>query len=615
MTKDMFDVTDTYENIPHQKYLIAKAIVASLFEGVDAAEKANLDQDLPKVRFQQIERGLFYLQTISEFSSPSSKFIHEFIQLEIASISDLEVESFCSLPFRFFELDTKRYLVTETAIVTTNLEKEEKYFDFIKGLQAQLTLGLRSPFYARMVLEMKGGTATGKASYVQERVMRYIHRFPDRFEYDLIPLMNEYIALVKNAFLKDRSVKDLSTIVLTLYFYAKKIEHKAAGPRLIYVKANPFYVEELFGRKKVLSVILSLSYLSENERLSENHLLKACRNFIRGVSFTEDSFMKISTGDKKGYLFYFELEKKEGVITYSEKQRLEQGLGKYLELNIQKLARKIFMPQNTEEVIKYTVALSKELRSKEDFPQVAVLFDSQTNDSLLFTAIVVRANIDGLSSAFEVFSKKDEKGYALKIKHVRSLGDFKEGIEVSYAMRITSFMRADYSVDIYRARARVVSDLQKRFGVIRDYNGGMLERQGGLLSDCQTALRKKGVRNTVLIENFFYAINPSEMRAILDVTSFSLFFLKFYEMFTYKILKDVYLDCDEEKLIFIARVRSEKKKDAFLKEIKLLDLPVGDMVFFTLQIQEKYYLGANYKYREERKKTSFIEKMSICLKL
>ncbi|MCH9618699.1 MAG: hypothetical protein SP4CHLAM5_08360 [Chlamydiia bacterium] len=615
MTKDMFDITDVDESAPQRKHLIAQAIVASLFEEEESPEKSNLEQELPKVNFQQVERGLFHLQTMSEFSSSSSKFIHEFIQLELGSISDLEVESFCSLPFRFFELDTKKYLVTETAIALSNLDKQETYHVLVKGLEAQLRLGLRSPFYARMVLEMKGGSVDGKTSYIQERVMRYIHRFPDRFDYDLIPLMNEYISTAKGSFLKDRSVKDLSTIILTLYFYNKKVEQRGGGARLIYVKTNPFYVEELFGRKKVLSVVLSLSYLSDNERLGAEHLLKASRKFIRGAMLAEDSFMKISTGSKKAHLFYFELEKKDGLITYGERQKIDAELSKYLELHIQKFARKIFMPQNTEEVIKYTVALSKELRTKEDFPQVAVLFDAQTNDSLLFTAIVVRANIDGLSSAFEIFSKKEEKTYSLKIGHVRSLGDFKEGIEVSYTMRITSFVRADYSVDIYRARARIIADLQKRFGVVRDYNGGMLEKQGGLLSECQGALRKKGVRNTVLIENFFYAMGPSEMRAILDVSSFSIFFLSFYDMFTYKVPKDTILDTGPEKIIFIARVRSEKKKEAFLNEIKLLDAPLGDMVFFTLRIQEKYYLGVNYNYRDEEKKASFIQKMSICLKL
>ena len=325
--------------------------------------------------------------------------------------------------------------------------------------------------------------------------------------------------------------------------------------------------------------------------------------------------MRLSSEGKDSALFYIELEKKEGMIAHEEKKSLEEGLSKYLEVHIQKFARKIFMPQNTEEVIKYTVALSKELRDLDDFPQVAVLFDSQTTDSLIFTAIVVRGRGPLSKTAFELFLRGDEKRYSCKIKHVRMLGEFKEGIEVSYAMKISAFMREDYSIDIYRARSKVIQDLHKRLGVIRDYNGGMLEKQGGVLSLCQNALKKRGIKNSVLVENFFYAMNPSEMRAIVDVKSFEEFFMSFYDLFTYKVSKDTTLEDVDGKIIFIARVKTERKKEAFLSDIKSFDIPVGDIVFFTLRIQEKFYLGATFKYRTEDEKAAFIDKMSICLKL
>lgn len=273
------------------------------------------------------------------------------------------------------------------------------------------------------------------------------------------------------------------------------------------------------------------------------------------------------------------------------------------------------MPQNTEEVIKYTVALSKELKSRDDYPQIAVLFDSQTADSLFFTAIVVRGMNRSLPSAFEVFSREGEKGCLIRIKHVRSLGEEKEGLEVSYQLRISSFMREDYSVDIYRARAKVVQDLQKRFGVVRDYNGGMLEKQGGLLADLQGFLRKRGVKNSVLVENFFYAIYPSEMRAILDVETLAHFFLRFYDMFVYKVSKDSFLESDEEKVVFMARVRMEKKKEAFLSSVKAEDAEVGSLIYFSLCIQEKYYIGASYKYFDLSSKEAFVSKMSNCIKV
>ncbi len=617
MTKDMFDDAAVEFDGRSKTSSLAQTIVQSLLSEEEITNSSNISNILPKVCFIHDDHGVFILQSISEFVKTSSKFIYEFIHSEIETVSALEIESFCSLPFRFFELESKKYLVTETVIAVNDSKKIDACYSLVKGLQKQMVLGLRSSFYARMVLEMKGQSLEGKSSYVQARIMSYIHRFPALFDYDLIPLMNEFMTDAKEEFTKNRTVKDLSRMIVTLYHFSKKISLKGrargGSSREIYAKASTLYIDELFGRKKVLSVLVGVSHLSENERFSRDHLVKACRNFIKGAMPLENSYLKLSLKGSQTLLFYLELEKKDGDISFAESKQLSSGLAKYIEVHVQKFARKIFMPQNTEEVIKYTVALSKELHSKEDFPQVAVLFDSQANEDLLFTAIIVRAK--GKKSAFEMFDKVEGRGYSFRIKHIRTLGEFKEGIEVCYSMKVTSFMREDYSIDIYRARAKIIVDLQKRLGIIRDYNGGMLEKQGDLLSVCQALLRKKGVKNSVLVENFFYAIHPSEMRAITNVESFTQFFMAFYDLFTYKNSKESVLEVNNDQLVFLARVKSERKKEGFINEIKSFDIPVGNLSFFTLCIQEKFYLGANFKFQCDEEKELFIEKMSICLKL
>lgn len=618
MTRDMFGESSFTLYGQNYKEEIAKTIVSSIFSEEVSLEKEAIEEKIPAVTVLET-REEFTVQTISAFHPISLKFIHEFIHLEIEAFPELEVESFCALPFRFFELDAHKYLVTETVIGFSDREKLEKAKEVITNIKSQLRLGLRSNFYARMVMEMKGNSLDGKTAYVQERVVNFIRRFPKLFDYDVISVMNQFLKDVAENFIKDRSVKDISEIILSLYLFSKKLGdrglYKSSVGREVLVKTRSLFVEELFGRKKVVGMVVALSHLYENERLGKEHLLKACRKFARGAHFVEDSFITCSLGNGDFPLYYFELEKKEEAFTNYEKRELQAGILQNLDSYIQKYARKIFMPQNTEEVIKYTVALSKELKNPNDFPQVAVLFESQTTDSLLFTVILVRAKVKGTPAAFEVFTKKDEKGYSYKIKHVRLLGEFKEGIEIAYSMRVSSFMREDYSVDIYRARSKIIQDLQKRFGVIRDYNGGMLEKQGDKLVELQNSLRKRGIKNSVLVENFFYALSPSEIRAILDAEMIAEFFLAFYDMFSYKVQKDTMLNYKEDSVIFIANVKSERKKEAFLSEIKFFEKEIGHLVFFSLRLQEKYYLGASYKFSCEEEKVEFINKMSLCLKL
>jgi hypothetical protein len=616
MTKDMFDES-LLENSPRgASSLIAKTIVHSLLSQEQIGDSSNIEAILPKVSFIHDDHGVFILQTLSHHLKSASKFIHEFIHSEVETVSALEVESFCSFPFRFFELDTKKYLVTETLISVTDTAMIERCYTVVKQIQKQILLGLRSSFYARMVLEMKGQSLEGKSSYVQERIMSYIHRFPKLFDYDLIPLMNQFMTDAKEEFTKNRSIKDLSKIIVTFYHIYKKLSHKSkirGGAREIFTKSSTLFIEELFGRKKVISIVVGISHLYENERLEKEHLIKACKALIKGATVIEHSFLKIFAKGEGGYLFYIELEKREGAISFQEIKSLKESLKKNIESHIQKFARKMFMPQNTEEVIKYTVALSKELGSKEDLPQVAVLFDSQSNDNLLFTAIVVK--VSGKCSPFELFEKGEGRGYSCKIKQVRILGEFKEGIELSYSMKVSSFMREDYSIDIYRARAKIIWDLQKRLGEIRDYNGGMLEKQGDVLSLCQGILRKKGVKNSVLVENFFYAIHPSEIRAMISIDQFIEFFTPFYELFTYKTSKDTFLHIRDGRILFLARVKTERKKEAFLNEIKHFESTIGGLIFFSLSIQEKFYIGVHFKFQDEETKELFLGKMSLCLKL
>ena len=70
----------------------------------------------------------------------------------------------------------------------------------------------------------------------------------------------------------------------------------------------------------------------------------------------------------------------------------------------------------------------------------------------------------------------------------------------------------------------------------------------------------------------------------------------------------------DSKALFVARVRSEKKKEAFLSEVKSFENRVGDLLYFTLCIQEKFYIGASFKFYEEEERFAFSQKMSLCLK-
>ena len=67
------------------------------------------------------------------------------------------------------------------------------------------------------------------------------------------------------------------------------------------------------------------------------------------------------------------------------------------------------------------------------------------------------------------------------------------------------FLRRDHSIDLYKARQTVVSEISRVVGEIRDYNGGMISKQNELLCSVKRLLGDMKNSDELLLENFFYS--------------------------------------------------------------------------------------------------------------
>ena len=236
MKKDLFDVALHKDDMNSQRDLYVKAIVDSFLAQDDLLGDQLLEEALPKVSYstEKIEgRDVFLVKTLSSYHSFYSNFVYQFIHSETTALESVEIESFSFAPFRFFELDTKKYLVTETSLVVNDQDKLTFFDKQIKGMLKQLRLGLSSFFYGRMVMEMKSTSKQGKSASIQERIMQYIHRFPDRFDYELIPVMNKFLKETNDAFIKDRLVRDLARTIVTFYFFSKSSDMGCSSNRIM----------------------------------------------------------------------------------------------------------------------------------------------------------------------------------------------------------------------------------------------------------------------------------------------------------------------------------------------------------------------------------------------
>lgn len=176
----------------------------------------------------------------------------------------------------------------------------------------------------------------------------------------------------------------------------------------------------------------------------------------------------------------------------------------------------IFMPRNEEETIRNLIVLTTQIKYVRDLPQVSIHYEKQTDVNLTFTVIIARllkGNIDPLRKLLEKSSLK------MDIDDVRVMGYLKQKyVKEAAVLRVTiekrPFFRADYSVDLLRARQKIVAGLIECLGEFRDFNGGMILKQDEALNQLRQDLGKLSQEREFLLENYFYSLKPGIMQTV-----------------------------------------------------------------------------------------------------
>ncbi|HXF29644.1 MAG TPA: hypothetical protein VN457_07315, partial [Chlamydiales bacterium] len=311
-------------------------------------------------------------------------------------------------------------------------------------------------------------------------------------------------------------------------WFRRQFRHEAEGVRsekgeqTIACKLLKTSLSFTFGEKKVLGLVITMNFLREYEKFQAKHILKACQRLISHVRLVPHSYLSYETANDSILSFYVEIEKKDGKdFTLEETTILKNGLKNELGLSIEQLSHKLFMPHNEEEVLRNTLLLSQEIRTQKDPPQIIVNFRSQSDDTLTFHVILVRAIKENegpsiekqfaLSSDFLTFvpgSKKIVGNLRNKIH--------KEANTFLLECPKAPFLRQDHSVDLLRAREFIISSTRKIIGEVRDFNGGLIGQQNQLLKSLKDLLTQREMKHELHLENLFHSITPILRKSLLN---------------------------------------------------------------------------------------------------
>ncbi len=166
----------------------------------------------------------------------------------------------------------------------------------------------------------------------------------------------------------------------------------------------------------------------------------------------------------------------------------------------------IFNPRNEEEIMRNIVTLSNQIKYVRDIPHVYISFDEQSYKQLFFTVTMVRLRKSGSLSIAELFqaSKSSVEYLHDRVKNVGTVRRNvpKEATVFRVSIPKADFLRADQSIDIFKARQCVVAEICRIVGEIRDYNGGIISKQNELLDTVAKLLGKLGPVNYFLWRTF-----------------------------------------------------------------------------------------------------------------
>lgn len=562
---------------------------------------AQFHQAIPLFKWSYLGNSLS-LFFVARHRLNIGKFFYDMICRWLRPGHVVDVAFFFSTDFKLLDLGNGLYTLAEMVIRLDSEVDLEQIAHNLHIIETEIRLGMVSIYHASRILEMR--SSHEKALSLQEKIAALIQRRPDQIDYDIFGEMQHFLVMSKDEFKSPRDIHHLTRLIGCFYIFRKllqkDIEH-FPEKRHVRLKLAAVNLDLPWGWKRVLGICVGLNFLRPNELFEERHFIKAINNALTGIKVVQDSFFVNEGSGDQIHTLYVEVEKEnETEFSLEEIRKIRYFLPEELKRSIEVALRPVFMPRNEEEVIRHIVTLSGQLRFVRDLPQAVLMFEGQKESDLIFNVILVRILFPNTPSIQSLFESHNS---FLTYSHdrVKRLGMLrkkypKEATVFQVMFPSSPFLRDDHSVDLYKARHEVMAELQRIVGEVRDYYGGMIIKQLELLNGLKQELGGLSRKDELLLEGFFHALYPVEMRSVLTPTPLKKLFIMWKDALrghTPSILI-------EQESIF---VMGTQNFSADFESLQLLD---SELVVAKLESGEEKFWGYIYFCEDEEKRQSFL---------
>jgi hypothetical protein len=579
-----------------------KLIVSEYPELVQKSLKSFTPDSLPLFKWSWVRNGL-KLHFICRHRFNVAKFFFEMIHRWLLPGRRLDVSSLFSTDFYFQNDPLALFTIAEISVRLSQELSKDQIEHNLKIIETEIRLGMISVYHASRLLETHFTSPEHKNSQIQEKITKLLERNPHAIDYDIFGLLQQFLVMSREEFKIHRSASHLSRLIAAAYLFTKSLDRRNNAHRHVLFKISPVVLDLPWGPKTVMGVCVAVRFLNQEEIFEEKHLNRAIQAILPGLKVVPDSFYFLEGHSKDVAVLYLEIEKESGDLFSKEELReLKDGLAKEVLKAVEIPLKSIFMPRNEEEILKYIVALSGQLRFVKDLPQAILIFDEQKNGELYFTVIIVRILFPTSYSVQYLFSQGESvlKFIPDRSKRVGLLRKKypKEATVFRVHLSAHSFVRSDESVDLFRARQTVFHELEKVIGKLRDYTGGLIAKQAELIDEVQELIGEKDV----LMEHFFHSLYPAEARSLLSPEQIKNWFLLWKQLLEFP--EDQFkIERDQSAVYIVGHTLK-------VPELDLSDFDEARLIIARLEGHEKY-LGYLFLTSEIEEQQLFVSKLQL----
>lgn len=590
--------------------LIQRLVPSDLLQekgGHLSAQRSRFADMLPLICWSDLSRAPCSLSVLllCKYRLNACNFFYDMISRWLLPQKRVNVELFFASDVRLPHLSEDLLSVAEIVVHLKSAQDVEEVRRNLHAIETEIRLGVVSTYHARRILEFKGLSTDGKTAMIQEKISSLIQSHSKDFDQGIFSQMQHFLVTCHEDFKKVRDYHHMSRIISNLYSVRKLLKQNTEvfpTKRHVIFKFLKTRLN-LAGQKEkpVLGILVGLNFLREHEVFEASHLTHAIQKHLPAIRVIEGSAFVDRTGDPSMQTIYLEIEKNEGRdFTLEEVNLLRSALPDQIKGHIEQLTRPIFMPRNEEEVLRNIMSLARQLRFVNDLPQVILSFDEQKGDDLCFTVILLKVQAESDPGLQEIFSSKRT---SLKFipERTRCVGHLRRKYRKEAAVFRTLlsshlFLRPDRTVDFYKAREFVLAEIVRVLGDVRDYNGGMIYKQTEALNALKATLGKVALTQNLLLEKFFYALFPTELRSVVEGEHLKQYFLWLLQTMksdpSQRKKQGVWaIKEDAKRVIAIMPYLDLQRKKRLMDHFANLQLSAHQLISFHLENHEVPYTG------------------------